>query len=217
MAGYVQTYLERDVRNVLNVGDLETFGRFLRLCAGRSGQLLNLSSLASDCGVTHTTARRWISVLEASFLILLLRPHSRNFGKRLIRSPKLHFLDTGLLSYLLDIRSPGDLRHHAARGAIFESFVVSELQKRSVHGDDPLGLFFWRDSAGHEVDLLVEWGKELIPIEVKSSLTIASDFFDGLNYWRGLRKDSAGPAALVYGGDRLFRQSDACVLPWFAL
>ena len=127
LRNYYQAYVEKDVRDILNVGDLETFGRFVRLCAGRSSQLLNLSSLAGDAGISHTTARRWLSVLEASFLVFLLRPHHRNFNKRLVKSPKLYFLDSGLLCYLLRIRSPDDLRIHAARGAVFESWVVSEL------------------------------------------------------------------------------------------
>lgn len=217
LSGYVQTYLERDVRSVLNVGDLETFGRFVGLCAGRNGQLLNLSSLAADCGVTHTSARRWISLLEASFLIALLRPHHRNFGKRLIRSPKLYFLDTGLLCYLLRIRSAEELHQYAARGALFESFVVSELYKNFAHRGEQPSLYFWRDSAGHEVDLIVDLGDRLIPIEIKSARTVASDFFDGLEYWRGLGGDPHAAAALVYGGEHAFRRRGIVVYPWFTL
>jgi len=167
LRNYYQTYLERDVRDILNVGDLESFRRFVGLCAGRNGQLLNLSSLASDCGITHTTARRWLSVLEASFLVALLRPHHRNYSKRLIKSPKLYFLDTGLLCYLLRIRDPGDLLVHSSRGAIFESFVVAEFLKRAYHnGKDP-DIFFWRDAAGHEVDVIIDLGKKVIPLEIK--------------------------------------------------
>ncbi len=217
LAAYYQTYLERDVRNVLNVGDLEAFGRFVRLCAGRAGQLLNLSALASDCGVTHPTARRWISQLEASFVILLLRPYYQNFGKRLIKSPKLYFLDTGLLCFLLRIRHPRELDLHSSRGAIFESFVISEIHKNFLHRGEQPGLYFWRDSGGREIDLLVDLGSRLIPIEIKSAQTVASDFFAGLAYWRELTTSPAGPAALVYGGDRLFRQQGTVVYPWFVL
>ena len=188
LASYYQTYLERDVRNVLNVGDLETFGRFIRLCAGRNGQLLNLSGLASDCGVSHVTAKRWLSVLEASFIVALLRPHHQNFGKRLIKSPKLYFLDTGLLCYLLQIRSPEDLYHRAERGAVFESFVVSEFHKNFTHRGEQPGIHFWRDAAGHEVDIIIDMGDRLIPVETKSAQTVASDFFDGLAYWRKSRR-----------------------------
>jgi len=217
LSNYYQTYLERDVRSILNVGDIETFGRFIRLCAGRTGQLLNLSGLASDCGITHTTARRWISVLEASFIITLLRPHHKNFGKRLIKSPKLYFLDTGLLSYLLGVRTPQELFQRAERGAIFESFVVSELYKNFLHRGEQPRLYFWRDAPGHEVDIVIDTGAELIPVELKSAQTIASDFFDNLKYYQGLTGDEAPPAALVYGGNDAFRRSGVAVYPWFFL
>ena len=217
LANYYQTYLERDVRNVLNIGEVETFGRFMRLCAGRTGQLLNLSGLASDCGISHTTARRWISVLEASFVITLLRPHHRNFGKRLIKSPKLYFLDTGLLCYLLLLRSPDELIYRAERGAVFESFVVSELFKNFMHQGEQPQLYFWRDSAGHEIDVILETGTRLIPVEIKSAQTVASDFFDGLSYWQGVAGEPEAPAVLIYGGDQSFRRSGVIVCPWYSL
>lgn len=217
LGNYYQTYLERDVRNVLNVGDLETFSRFIRLCAGRNGQLLSFSGLASDCGISHVTAKRWLSVLEASFIVALLRPHHQNFGKRLIKSPKLYFLDTGLLCYLLQIQSPEQLYHRAERGAIFESFVVSELHKNFVHRGEQPGLYFWRDAAGHEIDIIIDMGARLIPVETKSAQTEASDFFDTLTYWRELSGNPNAPAALIYGGDQSFRRSGVAVYPWFAL
>ncbi|MBI4880306.1 MAG: ATP-binding protein [Planctomycetes bacterium] len=199
---YFRTYVERDVRAIVNVGDLEALHRFTGLCAGRNGQLLNLSALASDCGVTHTTARRWLSVLEASFLVFLLRPHHQNFRKRLIRSPKLYFLDTGLLCYLLGIRSPAELHQHSSRGSIFASLVISELLKNYLHRGEEPRLFFWRDSTGHEVDVLIEEGRDLIPVEIKSGQTIASDFLSGLRRWLELAGRPKGPAALFYGGSR---------------
>ncbi len=214
LANYYRTYVERDVRELLNVGDLEAFGRFIGLCAGRNGQLLNLSSLANDCGISQPTARRWISVLEASFLVLLLRPHHRNFNKRLVKSPKLYFLDTGLLAYLLRIRSPDELRTHSSRGSIFESFVVSELMKNAVNRGEEPELRFWRDSAGHEVDLLLDRGTELVPIEIKSGATLVSDFFSGLRYWLDLAGTPDAPAALVYGGDRSVRRSGIVAYSW---
>ena len=214
LANYYRTYVERDVRELLNVGDLEAFGRFIGLCAGRASQLLNLSSLANDCGISHPTARRWLSVLEASFLVVLLRPHHRNFNKRLVKSPKLYFLDTGLLTYLLRIRSKDELRTHSARGAIFESFVVSELMKNALHRGQEPDLYFWRDSAGHEVDILLEQGNELVPIEVKSGAALAEDFCAGLRYWRKLARAPEGPAALVYGGDRTVQRSGVITYSW---
>ncbi len=214
LKNYCVTYLSRDVREIVQVGDLETFERFLALCAGRSGALLNLSSLASDSGISHTTARRWISILETSFLILLLRPHHRNLNKRLVKSPKLYFLDTGLLCYLLRIREPGDLLIHAARGAVFESFVVSELHKRLLNAGLPSDLYFWRDFTGHEVDVIYDHGSEPTAIEIKSGMTIARDFFANLAYWRNLHNQPP-PAALIYGGDRTFRQHDTNVCAWW--
>lgn len=214
LANYYRTYVERDVRELLNVGDLVAFGRFLGLCAGRNGQLLNLSSVANDCGISQPTARRWISVLEASFLVRLLRPHHRNFNKRLVKRPKLYFLDTGLLTYLLRIRSPDELRTHSSRGAIFESFVVSELLKNALNRGEEPDLHFWRDSTGHEVDLLLERGGNLVPIEIKSGATLADDFFTGLRYWLDLAGTPDAPAAVVYGGDRSVRRSGVVAYSW---
>lgn len=217
LGSYYQTYIERDVRNVLNVGDIETFSRFVRLCAGRCGQLVNLSGLASDCGVSHATARRWLSVLEAGFIITLLRPHFRNFGKRLIKSPKLYFLDTGLLCNLLQIHAPEELFQRAERGAVFESFVVAELYKNYLHRGEQPRLYFWRDAAGHEIDVIIEKGDGLIPVEIKSAQTVASDFLDNLAYWRDLPGNEEDRAALIYGGDKAFKRSGVSVYPWFVL
>ena len=217
LGNYYQTYLERDVRSVINVGDLEAFGRFVRLCAGRTGQLLNLSGLAADCGITHTTAKRWISVLEASFLVLLLRPHHQNYGKRLIKSPKLYFLDTGLLCYLLRIQAPEDLHLNAARGAIFESFVLSELHKNFVHRGEQPAIYFWRDAGGHEVDFVIETGRGQILVEAKSAQTFASDFLDGVSHLRQIGANPRTPAALIYGGDQAYLRDGVTVYPWFAL
>ena len=209
---YQQTYVERDVRQRVNIADLETFRLFVRMCASRNGQLLNLSSLASDAGVTHTTVRRWLSALEASFLVVLLGPHHRSFNKRLIKSPKLYFLDTGLLCHLLRIRSPEELRTHAARGAVFESFVLSELLKARLHRGKEPDIYFWRDSAGHEIDFVIDDGETLTPIEAKSGQTVAGDFFVGLRFWRKL--SGGREAALVYGGDRSFRREGVNVYRW---
>ena len=215
LAGYYQTYVERDVREVSNIGNLEIFQLFVRLCAGRSGQLLNLSSLAADCGVSHTTARQWISILQAGFIIHLLPPHFINFSKRIIKSPKLYFIDTGLLCYLLRIREPADLIDHALRGAIFETYVVSELFKAFAHRGETSPLYFWRDRTGHEVDVLIDTGKELIPIEIKSGRTISGSFFDGLRYFMALGSPAAHSGVLIHGGDDRYERENFIVLPWF--
>jgi len=214
LGNYFQTYIERDVRDVVIVGDLETFSRFVRLCAGRNGQLLNLSSLANDCGITHTTSKRWISILEASFIVFLLRPHFKNFSKRLIKSPKLYFLDTGLLGYLLRIRSAEDLRIHAQYGSIFESYVISELLKNYMNRGEEHAIYFWRDSTGNEIDVLIDEGENLTPLEIKAGQTIAADFFKGIRFWKKLSDDSQQRAALVYGGDKSYIRSDTYVYPW---
>ncbi|MCX6543801.1 MAG: ATP-binding protein [Acidobacteria bacterium] len=217
MASYYRTYVERDVRELLAVGDIELFGRFVRLCAGRSGQLLNLSSLGSDAGVAQPTARRWLSVLVASGLVHLLQPHHANFSKRLIKSPKLYFLDSGFLCYLLRITRDADVATHPLRGAIFETFVVSELVKVfAAIGREP-PLFFWRDQTGHEVDLVIDLGGRLIPVEIKSGTTIARDFFAGLGYWLDLSRSSRKRGVLVYGGGEEPHLRDGHVVrPWFA-
>ncbi len=217
LANYTRTYVERDVQQVLRVLDLDDFRRFLGMCAGRNGQLLNMSSLAVDCGITHPTVKSWLSVLEASFLIKLLQPHHRNFNKRLVRSPKLYFLDTGLLCYLLRIRSAEELRHHAMRGGVFESHVLSELIKNRLNRGLEPDLYFWRDSAGLEVDFLLESGDTLTPIEAKSGTTMTSDFLDGLKRWQSLSGLRDGPAALVHGGDEASRRSGVVVYPWSCL
>jgi len=214
LSSYYRTYVERDVRDVINIGNLDAFQRFVRLCAGRAGQLLNLSSLAADCGISHTTARQWLSVLQAGFIVHLLPPHHENFSKRLIKSPKLYFLDSGLLCYLLRVREPDDLVNHPLRGAIFESFVVSEIYKAFAHAGEAPPLYFWRDRTGHEVDLVIDAGKKLIPVEIKSGETVAETYFNGLNYYRSLAKKSAAPGVLVYGGDKSYRRDSHIVRTW---
>lgn len=216
-SSYVRTYVERDVQNVLRVSDLEAFGRFLGFCAGRNGQLVNLSSLASDCGVTHPTVKSWLSVLQTSFLVTLLRPHHQNFSKRLIKSPKLYFLDTGLLCYLLKIRSPEDLRTHAMRGPVFESFVLSELTKNCLNRGHEPDLYFWRDTAGHEIDFLIDRGQELVPVEAKSGTTLPADALNGLRYWLQLAGRETGPSALFHGGTECSRRRGTIVYPWTSL
>ena len=211
---YVRTYLERDVRQLINVRDLTTFQRFLRLCAGRTGQLLNLSSLANDAGVTHNTAKAWISVLEASYILHLLPPHHQNFNKRLVKTPKLYFLDTGLAAWLLGIQDPDQLATHVQRGALFETWVIGELLKARYNAGEVSNLYFWRDRSGHEIDLLIDQGTRLSPVEIKAGQTLNRDYFKGLEFWRKLAGESTGRAWLVYGGDTRQVRSDITVVPW---
>jgi predicted AAA+ superfamily ATPase len=212
---YVGTYLERDVRQILNVGDLLAFQSFLRLAAGRTAQMLNLSGLGSDCGVTHGTARSWISVLEASFVAHRLPPLHSNLGKRIVKTPKLHFYDTGLVCYLLGIRSADELRGHPLRGAIFETWVAAELLKAYHHRGTVPALFFFRDRKGQEVDLVLDRGLDLLAVETKSAQTVAEDFFAGLDIL-----ERVAPASrpwrkiVVYGGRERQERSRGLVLPW---
>jgi len=221
LGSYVATYVERDVRQLLNVGDLVAFQTFLKLCAGRSGQLLNLSALASDCGITHGTARSWISVLEASYVAFRLPPLVANPNKRLVKTPKLFFYDTGLLCYLLGIRHADQVRTHPLRGPIFETWVASEILKARAHRGLPPALLFFRDRKGTEVDLLVERGDALIAVETKSSRTVAGDFFAGLEKFAALaasqRRMPPLRQVLMYAGEHRQERSGATVLPWSRL
>ena len=216
-ANYLVTYVERDVRQLIEVQNLSLFQRFIKLCAARCGQLLNLSSLASDCGVSHKTVNAWISVLEASYVVFLLQPHHQNFGKRLVKTPKLYFVDTGLAAFLLGIRDPQHLSIHSARGALFENFVISELLKRRYNQGLPSNLFFWRNNAGDEVDLLIEQGEQLIPVEIKSGQTLTSDFLAGLQKWMRLAGETCLAPRLVYGGEENMTRSGVLVQSWKAI
>ena len=210
---YIMTYIERDVRRLIHVQDLRLFHRFLQMCAARTGQLLNLSGLASDCGITHNTAKAWLSVLEASYILCLLSPHHKNFNKRLVKSPKLYFYDTGLVCALLGLQNSDQLIMHPMRGALFETWVVSELIKRRFNQGLLSNLYFWRDSQGHEVDILIDQGNKLIPVEVKSGQTIVEDYFSGLNYWQSLNKETE-EAFLVYGGKQKQMRQGIQIVGW---
>ena len=216
-AGYLATYIERDVRQLLNVSNLLTFQRFVTLCAARSGQLLNLNSLGADCGISQPTARQWLTVLQASHLVALLPPYHRHFGKRLVKTPKLYFLDSGLLCYLMRIASPDDLVHHALRGAIFETWVVSETLKHRFNRGLTADLYFWRDNHGIEVDLVFEHGQRLHSVECKSGTTYAADWLGPARRWREFAGAEAADPVLVYGGNASHALADHQLLSWQAL
>ena len=212
--GYVQTYLERDLRLIKNIPDLGLFQKFVRLCAGRIGQVLNLSSLALDCGISPNTARSWVSLLESSYLVFLLQPHFRNFNKRLIKMPKLYFYDTGLACYLLGMESPDQVQTHYLKGSLFESLIISELIKYRCHRGQESNCYYWRDKVGHEVDCLLDFGDRLVPVEIKSGETITSGFFEGLSYWNRLAKTDPRQGFLIYAGTKREKRSQAYVLGW---
>jgi len=213
---YIQTYIERDVRQLMDVGDLGAFQKFLQLCAGRIGQQLNLSDLAAVCGISVTTARRWIAILEASYIIFLLQPHFNNFNKRLTKAPKLYFYDTGLACALLNIASPSALTLNSFRGSLFECFIIADLYKQFCNLGDRPSLYYWRDLNGRlEVDAIIEVASQyLYPIEIKSGETIASDFFNNLVAWSELAKKNPEDGYLIYGGDLVQERSKGTVLGW---
>lgn len=212
-SSYVSTYLERDVRELTAVLDLITFQRFLRLCAARTGQLLNLSSLANDCGIAQSTATAWLSILEASYIVFRLTPHFANFGKRLVKTPKLYFHDTGLAAFLMGIQTPEQLSTHSARGALFETMVISEYLRAQLNRGEDSSLYFWRDSSGNEVDLLLDKAGELYPVEIKSGQTIVPDMFRTLKKWAAISKSTIEPA-LIFGGSGSYTREGVKVTGW---
>ncbi|MDW7730419.1 MAG: ATP-binding protein [Bacillota bacterium] len=213
-AGYIQTYIERDVRLIKNITDLSAFQRFIKLCAGRIGQLLNLSALGSDCGISHNTAKSWLSILESSFIIFLLQPHFNNFNKRLVKQPKLYFYDPGLAASLLGIESEDQLDTHYLKGGLFETFIISELAKFRFNRSFEPQIYFWRDNKGSEIDCIIEHKNKLIPVEIKAGKTIGSDYFKMLNYWSALAAGKAGPSFLIYGGNESQSRSQGQVIGW---
>jgi predicted AAA+ superfamily ATPase len=210
---YVSTYIERDVRQMVAVTDLDRFETFLRLCAGRTGQLLNMQSIGNECGVTHNTVKSWLSVLQASGIIKLLRPWHSNVSKRLVKSPKLYFLDTGLACFLLGIQRPEHLSGHPLRGALFETFAVSEAYKQHDNAGLPEQLWFCRDSNENEIDLLTGMPGAFNAWEIKSALTVSSGFFKGL----AALERSLGEfktRSIIYGGDQAMTRQETGIIPW---
>ena len=211
---YIHTYLERDVRQIKNISDLAQFRLFMKLCAGRIGQLLNVSSLANDCGISVGTANTWISILEQSYIIFLLQPHFKNFSKRLVKTSKLYFYDTGLACSLLELESAKQVSTHYLRGGLFESCIISELMKMRYNLGRIPYYYFWRDKIGHEVDCLISQGGKLFPIEIKSGQTITQDYFEELHYWSELAGDDAGRSYCIYAGSESQERTLVSVVMW---
>jgi len=209
---YLSTYIERDIRQIKNVTDLNLFERFVKLCAGRIGGLLNLSSLASDCGVSHTTARAWLTLLETSYIVFTLQPYHRNYNKRIVKSPKLYFFDTGLACSLLGLESVRQMETHYLRGGLFENMVVVELVKKRYNAARLPGLFFWRDKTGQEIDCVFERDGKPVIVEAKSGITIGDDAFFNIKGFRAM--ENASTAYLIYGGDSVGERRDGKLVPW---
>jgi predicted AAA+ superfamily ATPase len=214
LADYTMSYLERDVRQITQVHDLAAFQRFLRLCAGRTGQLLNLANLAQEAGVAQSTARAWLSVLEASYIVQLLPPHHRNLGKRVVKAPKLYFVDAALAASLMGIQTAAQISVHPLRGALFETLIVGEFLKARFNSGYPSNLYFWRDNVGLEVDLLIDEPEGLRPVEIKSSATVTEDLFKGLHKWIAAAGTAARHPRLVCAGPDRYTRSGIEVRPW---
>jgi hypothetical protein len=213
LGDYFATYVERDMRQIAAIKDLALFQKFVRLCAGRIGQILNLQSLGNDAGVSHTTARAWVSLLEASYIVFILPPWYRNISKRLVKSPKLYFYDVGLASYLLGLENERHVSRDPLRGNLFENLVVMEALKHRYNRGKGSNLHFYRDAKGNEVDLIVEVGPDLFPIEIKAGETITADYFKGLKHFKKVIPDLPLGAGVIYGGLERQVRSDTRILP----
>lgn len=213
LPNYIRTYVERDVRQIKNINNLNAFERFLKLCAGRVGQLLNLNSLAIETGVDSKTVGSWIGILESSFIIHLLKPHHANFNKRLIKMRKLYFYDTGLACSLLGINNSDQIVTHPLKGNLFENFVISELVKERYNKNEQQNLYFWRDHVGNEMDVVIDEGGNLYPIEIKAGKTITQEFFRNFQLWKKMTGFEGG--TVIYGGNESQKRSSGIqVMPW---
>ena len=211
---YIQTYVEKDVTELLNVKDLKAFRTFLGLCAGRAGQLLNISALANDCNISQPTAKAWLSILESSYLIFLLQPYHQNFNKRLVKSPKLYFYDTGLLSYLLGIRSADEMILNRLKGSLFENLILAELQKKNYHQYTHLDYYFWQDSNGNEIDILLKNHNGFDVFEIKATETISTELFKQMDRFAELAAPEEVKKTLIYGGRQNQNRSKYQVQSW---
>ncbi|MFA5300437.1 MAG: ATP-binding protein [Lutibacter sp.] len=215
-SNYIRTYIERDVRLIKNISNLVTFERFLRLCAGRIGQLLNMNSLAIETGVDNKTIGAWIGVLETSFVLFRLQPYHKNFNKRIVKMPKIYFYDTGLAATLLGIQNSNQLDLHPFKGALFENMIIVDMLKTRFNKAKTNNLYFWRDNIGNEIDLLLDKRLTITPIEIKSGQTVTSDYFKGIKYWNKLTKKEGG--YVVYGGAMAQKRSnEIAVVPYYEI
>lgn len=211
---YIQTYVDRDVRMIKNIADINAFIQFTQLCAGRIGQPLNYASLANDAGISPNTAKSWLSILESSYILYRLQPYHRNFNKRLVKSPKLYFFDTGLACSLLGIREQGQVISHYLKGSLFENLILNEFIKRSYNRGENRQPYYWQDSHGKEIDCLLVNGESVTVIEIKSGKTMSTSYFDNLRYWRSLAASPENPGYVVYGGDQSMQTSAGTLISW---
>ena len=211
---YIGTYIEKDVRQIKNIENLNIFTRFLQLCAGRTGQILNMNSLAVDAGISTNTAKSWLSVLEASYIIYFLQPFYNNFNKRIVKSPKIYFYDTGLVCSLIGIENELQLKNYYAKGALFENLMINEFMKNRLHNGLTPRLYFWQNKTKQEVDLIVEQGGNLAAYEIKSSMTMNNQHFSNLRYWQNISGESADKLNVIFGGSSNYKTSDGNYISW---
>ncbi len=211
---YIQTYVDRDVRMIKNIGDINAFIQFTQLCAGRIGQPLNNASLANDAGISPNTAKSWLSILESSYILYRLQPYHRNFNKRLVKSPKLYFYDTGVACSLLGIREQEQVNLHYMKGSLFENLILNEFIKRSFNQGENRQPYYWQDNHGKEIDCLLVNGEKVTAVEIKSGKTISTSFFENLNYWRSLAALPENHEYVVYGGEQSMQTSAGTLISW---
>ncbi|MCR4714393.1 MAG: ATP-binding protein [Treponemataceae bacterium] len=214
---YIELYVERDVRQLKNIGNLDIFTRFVKLCAGRIGQLLNIQNLADDCGIGATTAKSWLSVLETSFIIYFLQPDYRNFTKRLVKSPKLYFCDTGLVCSLLEIKDFKQLETHYLRGNLFENLVVNRFRTRFFNNGEEPSFSFWRDKNGVEIDLVSQnpaKDNSVFAWEIKAGSTYSEDYFKNLKLWCSYSGFSSEHCSVIYTGQNALKTKNGTLIPW---
>ena len=215
-ANYITTYVEHDVRLIKNITNFSTFEKFIKLCAGRCGYLLNMHNLAIESGVDGITISSWIGILEMSYIIFKLNPHHKNFNKRVVKMPKIYFYDTGLAASLLGIENPDQFFLHPFRGNLFENLIFVEFLKQRFNRGQKNNLSFWRDNVGHEIDLIFQYGNNLIPVEIKSGQTVTSEYFEGLKFWEKINPNSSG--YIIYGGASKQKRSDGIeILPFYSI
>ena len=211
---YIQTYVDRDVRMIKNIGDINAFIQFTQLCAGRIGQPLNNASLANDAGISPNTAKSWLSILESSYILYRLQPYHRNFNKRLIKSPKLYFYDTGVACSLLGIREQEQVNLHYMKGSLFENLILNEFIKRSFNRGENRQPYYWQDNHGKEIDCLLVNGEKVTAVEIKSGKTMSTSYFENLNYWRSLAALPENQEFVVYGGDQSMQTGAGTLISW---
>jgi len=211
---YISTYIERDVRQIKNIENLNSFSNFLQLCAGRTGQVVNLNSLAIDAGISPNTAKSWLSILEASFIIYFLQPFYSNFNKRITKSPKLYFYDTGLVCALLGINSENQVRTYHLKGALFENLIITDLVKSQLHKGLNPRFYFWQNKTKQEIDLIIDNPQGSVPYEIKSGMTMNENYFTNLKYWQKLTGEKPENLNVIYGGDTNLKTSSGNYISW---